>query len=173
MAFGPCLLTTAADYERGRRPRRRARRGRRGRRTSARAYRAAGLPVRCLGGGETCGSACTPTASRQLVEGWTKNLAAGAAGASPVAVAGAVCGWRRAAPVAAAGVVAGSVVAGAGAVPVAPALAWAVVALQLQLAPAPARVVPLVDGASLFPVPLLAFVALFAGPWSAACCAGR
>ena len=74
-----------------------------------------------------------PGGVRQLVEGWTKNLAAGAAGASPVAVAGAVWWVAACCAVAAAGVAAGiEWIAGSGTAPLAPALAWAVVAVQVH-----------------------------------------
>ena len=83
VAFGPCLLTSSADYA-----------------TSgghaaavddvlddvalARAYRAAGLPVTCYGGRGTIRFRMYPYGLGQLVEGWTKNFARGATVTRPV-----------------------------------------------------------------------------------------
>lgn len=81
VAFGPCLLTTAdalaaaggfaavADQvvEDA---------------ALAGAYREAGRPVRCLGGGEVVRFRMYPDGLRSLVEGWTKNLSGGAARAA-------------------------------------------------------------------------------------------
>ena len=88
-AFGPCLLTSAADYARV------------GGHAAVRAeivedvelahrYRAAGLPVTCLLGGRLVQFRMYPEGLRQLVDGWSKNLAAGAASTERVAVAGTV-----------------------------------------------------------------------------------
>jgi 4,4'-diaponeurosporenoate glycosyltransferase len=166
MAFGPCLLTSRADYDRA------------GGHAAVRgeilddvrlahAYDRAGLPVRCAVGGRAVRMRSYPGGPAQLVAGWTKNFASGAAAADPratllavlwvaahhavavgalVAVLAAVTGW-------------GSGLAHGG--PVLWALAWAVVAWQLR---------GLVRTAgsfrwwtwALFPVPLLAFDAVFA-----------
>ena len=78
VAFGPCLLTGAADLaavggfaavagevvEDA---------------ALAHAYAAAGRRVRCLGGGDAVRFRMYPDGVRSLVEGWTKNLAGGAA----------------------------------------------------------------------------------------------
>jgi 4,4'-diaponeurosporenoate glycosyltransferase len=91
-AFGPCLLTDRAGY--------RAAGGHGAVRDHviedvalARRYRAAGLPVRCLTGGDAVGYRMYPGGVRQLVEGWSKNIASGVgevgAGA-PLATLGAV-----------------------------------------------------------------------------------
>ena len=82
MAFGPCLLTTRADYERA------------GGHAAVRgeilddvelaaAYRRAGLPVRCAVGGSSLRMRMYPGGVRQLAEGWTKNVASGASAAAP------------------------------------------------------------------------------------------
>lgn len=76
-AFGPCLVTRVADYElvgghesvRGEVVEDLA---------LGRAYRAAGLPVVLLGGGEVLAFRMYPGGPAQLFEGWTKNLATGA-----------------------------------------------------------------------------------------------
>lgn len=51
------------------------------------AFRRRGLPVRVVAGGEDVSFRMYPRGLRQLVEGFTKNLAAGAAAARPVTVA--------------------------------------------------------------------------------------
>lgn len=85
VAFGPCLLTSAQDYERVG--------GHAAVRYEvvedvrlARRYRAAELPVVCLAGRDAVSFRMYPGGIGQLVEGWSKNVAAGAAAASPVAV---------------------------------------------------------------------------------------
>lgn len=91
-AFGPCLLTGVDDY--------RAAGGHAGVHDAviedvalARAYGAAGLPVRCRTGVDAVGYRMYPGGLRQLVEGWSKNVASGVgevgAGA-PLATLGAV-----------------------------------------------------------------------------------
>jgi 4,4'-diaponeurosporenoate glycosyltransferase len=88
-AFGPCLLTTAADYHRV------------GGHAAvadqvvddlrlAHRYHACGLPVTCLAGGSVVRYQMYPGGLRDLADGWTKNLAAGATATSPLAVAGTV-----------------------------------------------------------------------------------
>jgi len=88
-AFGPCLLTSAADYRRVG-----GHAAVRGQVVEdlhlARAYRDHDLPVRCLGGGRSVRFRMYPDGLGQLVEGWTKNLAGGAGAANRVAVLGAV-----------------------------------------------------------------------------------
>lgn len=82
MAFGPCLLTSRADYERA------------GGHASvrgevlddarlARAYQRAGLPVWCATGGREVRMRSYPGGLRELTGGWTKNVASGAADAPP------------------------------------------------------------------------------------------
>jgi len=77
-AFGPCLVTWRADYE--------AVGGHGAVRGSVledvdlgRAYLAAGEPVTVLGGADLVAYRMYPSGLRALVEGWTKNLAGGAA----------------------------------------------------------------------------------------------
>jgi 4,4'-diaponeurosporenoate glycosyltransferase len=82
MAFGPCLLTSRADYERA------------GGHAAVRgdilddvqlaaAYRRAGLPVLCAVGGQAIRMRSYPGGLRQLADGWTKNFASGASAAAP------------------------------------------------------------------------------------------
>lgn len=86
MAFGPCLLTTRAAYEQAG-----GHAAVRGEVLDdvalARAYARAGLPVRCLAGGEQVRMRMYPSGLRQLVEGWTKNISSGAGAAAPLATA--------------------------------------------------------------------------------------
>lgn len=159
-AFGPCLITTSADH--------RAVGGHAAVAGEvvedvhlARLYRAHDLPVRSLAGGRVVGFRMYPAGLRQLVEGWTKNIAAGAGLSPPWALAGTVA-WVSACVVTAlAGVRGLAGWATGGAAPAEAAAAWAVVALQLR--GMLARVgtwrwwTPW-----LFPVPLVAFVAVFA-----------
>lgn len=85
MAFGPCVLTTAVAY--------RAAGGHAGVRGEVledlhlgRAFGRAGRPVRCLAGGSAVSFRMYPDGPRQLVEGWTKNLAGGAALVRPLSL---------------------------------------------------------------------------------------
>jgi len=82
MAFGPCLLTSRADYERAG--------GHAGVRDEvlddarlARAYQRAGLPVSCATGRRAVTMRSYPGGLRQLIGGWTKNVASGANDAPP------------------------------------------------------------------------------------------
>ena len=81
MAFGPCLLTSRADYERA------------GGHAAvhgdilddvqlAVAYHRAGLPVRCALGGKSIRMRSYPGGIRQMANGWTKNIASGASAAA-------------------------------------------------------------------------------------------
>ena len=89
LAFGPCLLTTRADYERA------------GGHAAVRreilddvelaaAYDRVGLPVRCLVGGTSVRMRSYPGGIRQWAGGWTKNFASGASAAAPGPALGAV-----------------------------------------------------------------------------------
>jgi glycosyltransferase involved in cell wall biosynthesis len=89
VAFGPCLVTSRADYEQV------------GGHASvagevvediqlARRYAAHGLPVSVFTGADAISFRMYPAGTRQLVEGWTKNLTAGSRLTDPVAVAVAV-----------------------------------------------------------------------------------
>lgn len=82
MAFGPCLVTSRADYV--------AAGGHEAIRgeilddaSLAAAYDRAGLPVSCVVGGAAVAMRMYPGGARQLVEGWTKNFASGASQADP------------------------------------------------------------------------------------------
>ena len=81
MAFGPCLLTSRADYE--------AAGGHAAVRGEilddvelAAAYDGVGLPVRCAVGGGAIRMRSYPGGLRQLADGWTKNFASGASAAA-------------------------------------------------------------------------------------------
>ncbi|MDQ6838501.1 MAG: glycosyltransferase [Actinomycetota bacterium] len=89
MAFGPCLITGRADYDAL------------GGHTDptvrsqviedialARIFRAAGRPVAVLGGRTMVRFRMYPGGVRQLVDGWTRSLGIGARGTSPVAIIG-------------------------------------------------------------------------------------
>ena len=85
-AFGPCLVCSRADYLRAG-----------GHRSVAgevvedvalaRRFLEAGLPVTCLGGRGTIRFRMYPKGLAQLVEGWSKNFAAGAQGTRPATLA--------------------------------------------------------------------------------------
>jgi 4,4'-diaponeurosporenoate glycosyltransferase len=90
-AFGPCLYTSCADYQRSG--------GHDAVRHEivedlalARRFRRAGMPVSCFTGDGTVTYRMYENGPTQLLEGWSKNIAAGAAGAHPLAVAG-TCLW--------------------------------------------------------------------------------
>jgi 4,4'-diaponeurosporenoate glycosyltransferase len=89
MAFGPCLLTSREDYERAG-----GHAGVRGEILDdvelAAAYDRGGLPVTCAVGGDSLRMRSYPGGLRQLLAGWTKNIASGAAAAGPRAGLGAV-----------------------------------------------------------------------------------
>ena len=89
MAFGPCLLTSRADYELA------------GGHAAVRAeilddvqlavaYRRADLTVRCYAGDRSVWMRSYPGGLRQLAAGWTKNFASGASAAAPGPTLGAV-----------------------------------------------------------------------------------
>jgi len=150
VAFGPCLVTRAADLDAA------------GGFTAvrgeivedaalARAYRTAGRPVRCLGGGTTVRFRMYPDGLRSLIEGWTKNLAGGAQRVSRLALLGSLA-W----------VCAGMSVTADALTDPSPTVALAWVALSAQLAWMLRRLGSFHWVTSvLFPIPLLAFVALF------------
>lgn len=160
-AFGPCLLTTAADY-----------------RTSgghaavrgavlddlalARRYRAAGLAVTINGGRGTISFRMYPAGLGQLVEGFTKNFAA-AAGAIPRRTAALITLWLAA-------LCAPAVLAAA-----APALgALCYVAAVLQVGAHLRRLGSFgALSAALYPVAVAVFVAVFARSLLATVAFGR
>ncbi len=91
MAYGPCLITARTDYERV------------GGHAAVRdqilddaqlaaAYAHADLPVRCFVGGSALRMRMYPAGPRQLAEGWTKNIAAGA-GQADLSSAAAATAW--------------------------------------------------------------------------------
>ena len=166
MAFGPCLLTSRADYERA------------GGHAAVRgeilddvqlaaAYGRAGLPVRCAVGGESLRMRSYPGGVRQLAAGWTKNVASGASAAAPGAALAAVL-WVSAhhAVAVGAGLALVEAVTGWGSSltsgrPALWAVAWLGVAWQLR------SFLRRIGSFrwwtwALFPVPLLAFDLLFA-----------
>lgn len=156
-AFGPCLVIGRADYD--------AVGGHAGVRSQVledvalgRAAGRAGLPVTLFGGRGSLGFRMYPGGGRQLVEGWTKNIAGGAAGTRPLTLA-LVVAWLSGAVAAAASLVAAAT--GARGSPTAAAglyLAYAgQVAVLLRRA---GRFHPLT--AVAFPVPLAFFLAVFA-----------
>jgi 4,4'-diaponeurosporenoate glycosyltransferase len=117
----------------------------------AHAFRRAGRPVRCLGGGSTVSFRMYPDGIGSLVEGWTKNLSGGALRVAPLALLGAAL-W----------VTAGlSVTVDAVTEPtVAVLVAWVAVAMQVWWMLRRLGSFHWLS-AILFPIPLLAFVALF------------
>lgn len=162
MAFGPCLLTCRDDYVTAG-THRAVRSQILDDVALARSYQAAGLTVGCLSGGAAVQMRSYPGGIGQLVAGWTKNMAAGAGAAHPVAALGTVL-WICAQHIAAVGVVqsawawsTGSPVSGA---MLAWVLAYVVVAAQLR------RIARRLGSFALwatvlFPVPLLVFDAIF------------
>jgi hypothetical protein len=160
-AFGPCLLTTAADY--------RSVGGHAAVRGDviedlrmAQRYQRSGLAVTCLAGGDTVRFRMYPDGWRQLADGWAKNLAAGASAASPPAVAGTAL-WvaSHVAVALAASVGMFNWVVGTRPVPVTPLALWALVAAhQIWLLRRIGTFRPAT--AVGFPVPLAAFLGIFA-----------
>jgi len=161
VAFGPCLVTSAGDYERA---------GGHGAVRAevledihlARRYQAAGLAVTCLAGGDRIRFRMYPGGLRQLVDGWGKNIAAGASAASPVAVVATVV-WVAAHAAVAVAAIGGVVgwLAGGGDPPLVPALCWLLVAVHQRwlLGRIGSFRWPT---AIVFPVPLAAFIVIFA-----------
>lgn len=157
MAFGPCMVTSRADYDAV------------GGHTDptvrsqviediflARCFRAADLPVSVLGGRTMVRFRMYPGGPRQLIDGWTRSLGVGARGASPLAIVGPFL-WVWGALVAAWDGL--SAVVG-GPHRVVDAVVYAVWAAQIGwMLRRVGRFGALT--AVLFPVPLLAFVALF------------
>lgn len=166
MAFGPCLLTSRADYERT------------GGHAAVRGeilddvqlagvYHRAGLPVRCAVGGRSIRMRSYPGGIRQLAAGWTKNFAAGASAADPTAALATVL-WvsaHHAVAIGAALSLLEAVTGWGGSLthghPVLWAVAWVGIAWQLR------SILRRIGSFrwwtwALFPVPLLAFDVLFA-----------
>lgn len=162
MAFGPCLITSRADYERAG-----GHLAVRGEILDdvrlARAYDRAGLPVTSFVGGGMLWMRSYPGGLAQLVSGWTKNIASGASAASPIASLATVL-WICAHHVVAVGALTAVVSTASGRAGWSPALwalGWVVASLQL-------RSVLRAAGTfrwwtwTLFPLPLLAFDLVFA-----------
>jgi 4,4'-diaponeurosporenoate glycosyltransferase len=166
MAFGPCLLTSRADYQHA------------GGHAAVRAeilddvrlataYHRAGLPVRCAVGGRSIRMRSYPGGLRQLADGWTKNVASGASAAAPgSALATAL--WVSAHHAVAVGALLAALEAGTGqgasltyGDPLLWAAAWVGVAWQM-------RSILRRTGSfhwwtwAVFPAPLLAFDVIFA-----------
>ena len=166
MAFGPCLLTARADYERA------------GGHAAVRGeilddielaavYHRAGLPVRCAVGGQSIQMRSYPGGVRQMAAGWTKNFASGASAASAGAGLGAVL-WVSAHHAVAVGAALSLVAAATGwggsltlGHPLLWAAAWVGASCQLR------SILRRIGSFAwwtwlLFPVPLLAFDLVFA-----------
>lgn len=166
MAFGPCLLTSRADYERA------------GGHAAVRgeilddvrlaaAYHRAGLSVRCAIGGRSIQMRSYPGGVRQMAAGWTKNFASGASATAP-ASALAVVLWVCAQHAVAVGaalalleVVTGRAASLTHGDPALWAVAWVVLAWQLR------SILQRIGSFRwwtwlMFPAPLIAFDVLFA-----------
>jgi 4,4'-diaponeurosporenoate glycosyltransferase len=151
VAFGPCLVTRVADL--------RAVGGFEAVAGEvvedvalAAAYRATGRTVVCLGGGDTVRFRMYPDGLASLVEGWTKNLAGGAARAAPWPLIGAVA-WVSAGLAITASAIGDPSPAVAAAWTLYGAELWWMLRRLGSFHPVTA---------ALFPIPLLAFVGLFA-----------
>ena len=162
MAFGPCLLTSRADYE--------LVGGHRAVRGEilddvqlARAYDRAGLPVTSFAGTDVVSMRSYPGGAAQLVSGWSKNIASGATAANPITSLATVL-WVCAHHVVALGTLGAVVDASSGAVGTSTVLwaaAWLVAAVQLRSVLRTAGTFRWWAWA-LFPLPLLAFDLVFA-----------
>lgn len=159
VAFGPCLVTTSrALQDVG------GFATARGSITEdvalARAFLRHDRPVRCLGGGDSVRFRMYPHGWRPLVEGWSKNLAAGAGKAPLLSTSGAIAWVVALVLVAIAGAEAVvGLATGAAQSPVV-AIAWGLVALHLHWALGKVGAFRWWC-AALFAVPLTAFVLLF------------
>jgi len=130
VAFGPCLMTSVADY------------GRVGGHEAvhnqvvedmalAARYADAALPVTCLLGGDLVAFRMYPLGLRSVVQGWTKNIAVGATRAPVSRVLPAVV-WVAAVSAVSAAFLEGLVGwASGGDPPLAAAIAWAAVTFQI------------------------------------------
>lgn len=162
VAFGPCLFTSTTAY--------RAAGGHAAVRGQvvedvalARNYAAAGFAVGVLGGGELVRFRMYPGGTRQLVEGWSKNLAAGAGAASRLAVAGAVV-YVAAAAAASVGLAVDGwrwLALGTAGAPVVPLVGYGMMAAHMRWVLGRIGTFRWWTSAIL-PVPLVAFLAIFA-----------
>ena len=159
IAFGPCLVTSAAAYRRV------------GGHESvageviedihlARTFGAAGLPVRALAGGSALSFRMYPGGMRQLIDGWTKNLAGGPGLVAAVPLLATVAWVLASAGVAADAVEALVTLATTGQVAWAAVAGWALVTAQTGLF---LRRIGSFRwwAAAAFPILLAGFVALF------------
>ena len=159
-AFGPCLLTSASEYD--------AVGGHAAVRSEvaedvhlARKYRRSGFPVSCFAGGDLVRFRMYPAGARQLVDGWSKNLAAGAVGADRLAVALTVL-WVSSHAAIAVRMPAdlASWTSGSAGFPFLSIIGWFVIAAQLRgMLRRVGSFAPLT--AILFPIPLAAFITIF------------
>lgn len=126
----------------------------------ARAFRRDDRPVRCLGGGDTVRFRMYPDGRRAVVEGWSRNLAAGAGQTPLLPTVGATAWVVALVLVAVAGVEAVVGLATRAAPTPVVVIAWVLVCLHVRWA---LRKVGAFRWwcAALFPVPLAAFVLLF------------
>jgi len=159
VAFGPCLMTSAADYERVG--------GHEAVRNEvvedmalAARYADAGQPVTCLLGGDLVAFRMYPLGIRSLVQGWTKNISAGAARAPVSSVLPAVVWVAAVSAVSAAFFVGLAGWASGGDFPLVAAVTWA--AVTVQIAAMLRRVGSFgVATAVLFAVPIAFFIVVF------------
>ncbi|MDQ3412397.1 MAG: glycosyltransferase, partial [Chloroflexota bacterium] len=160
VAFGPCLFTSAAEYQRV------------GGHDSVRhelledvalahRYSERGLPISCFAGADHVRFRMYPGGVHQLIEGWTKNIASGATAADRLAVAGTVL-WisaHAAVAVSAGAGIARSILTRS-VLPRREVAAWALIAAHQRWLLG--RVGSFrVSTAVGFPVPLAAFLAIF------------
>lgn len=163
MAYGPCLLTSRDDLARAG--------GHEAVRAEilddaalAAAYHRAGLPVWCAVGGDNVAMRSYPGGPRQLVAGWTKNIASGAGAADPASSLTTVA-WVASHHAVAVGAGLALLGTATGADPVGSPLLWALAYLATALDVR--RLLQRVGTFrwwtwALFPAPLLAFDAIFA-----------
>ena len=159
VAFGPCLMTSAADY------------GRVGGHEAVRdevvedmalaaRFAEAGLPVTCLLGGDQVAFRMYPLGVRSLIQGWTKNIVVGASRAPVSNVLPAVV-WVMAVSGVSTALVTGLFGwASGGGPPLAAAVAWVIVTSQIM---AMLRRIGSfgIATAVLFAVPVAFFIVIF------------
>lgn len=159
LAFGPCLMTSAADYHRV------------GGHLAVRAevvedialaanFVSAGLPVSCWLGGDRMSFRMYPDGVRSLAQGWTKNIAAGAGRAPLTRVLPAVAWVAALATIVTASIVGVVRWFGGAGTPVAALVAYAIVAVHFAFVLRRVGTFRIWT-AILFPVPLSFFIAVF------------
>jgi len=159
VAFGPCLMTSAADYQRlG---------GHEAVRDEvvedmalAARYADADVPVKCLLGGDLVEFRMYPLGLRSLIQGWTKNISVGATRAPVSFVLPAVV-WVAAVSAVSAAFFSGLAGwASGGDVPLAAAIAW--MAVTIHIAALLRRVGSFgVATAVVFAIPVVFFIGVF------------